>query len=68
MAVPRNKKCCECDKPLKKDEVALSMKLLGRDINEFYCIEHLTIFLECPIDDLKIKIEEFKEQGCGLFL
>jgi len=68
MAIPRGKKCCECGKALKRDEVALSMKLLGREIEDFYCIEHLAEFLECSVDDLKIKIEEFKEQGCGLFL
>jgi hypothetical protein len=68
MAVPRNKKCCGCGKALKRDEAALSMKMLGRDIDEFYCIVHFAEFLECSVEDLEIKIAEFKEQGCGLFL
>jgi biotin operon repressor len=65
----REKKICvECDKPLTKDEVALSQKMLGRDISDFYCIECLAEYLECDRDDLEVKIQEFKEQGCTLFL
>lgn len=59
--------CCECEKALKKDEKALSMKLLGTDIGDFYCLNCLSEYLECSIDDLKIKIQEFKEEGCALF-
>lgn len=60
--------CCECDKALKKDEVALSKKLLGTDIEDFYCLDCLASYLECSTDDLRIKIQEFKEEGCTLFL
>ena len=60
--------CCECDKKLVKDEVALSQILLGTEIDEFYCIDSLSEYLECSKDDLEIKIQEFKEQGCTLFL
>ena len=60
--------CYECEKSLKKDEKALSMKLLGTDTEEFYCIGCLAQYLECSIEDLKIKIQEFKEEGCTLFL
>jgi|APSaa5957512622_1039677.scaffolds.fasta_scaffold218523_2 hypothetical protein len=60
--------CCECCEALIKDEVALSQKMVGREIEDFYCIHCLADYLECTIDDLKVKIMEFKEQGCGLFL
>ncbi len=60
--------CTECGKGLSKDETALSQKMLGRDITEFYCIDCLAEYLECDRDDLEVKIEEFKEQGCTLFL
>jgi len=60
--------CCECKNILVKDHVALSKKLLGRNITQFYCISCLAKFLECEINDLEIKIMEFKEQGCALFL
>ncbi|CAA7603112.1 Hypothetical protein DEACI_3935 [Acididesulfobacillus acetoxydans] len=62
-----SKRCSECNRPLKKDEVALSKKLI--DLNcELYCINCLAEYLECNCDDLRIKIQEFKEQGCTLFL
>jgi len=59
--------CCECQRILKKEEVALSQKLLGYN-DDFYCLECLAEFLECSVFDLQIKIQEFKEQGCSLFL
>lgn len=60
--------CCECNKPLKKNEKALSKKLLGLDEEELYCLPCLAEYLECEMVDLKIKIQEFKEDGCSLFL
>lgn len=60
--------CCECGKLLVKDETALCMKLVNTDTEGFYCIDCLSEYLECPRDDLEIKIQEFKEQGCTLFL
>ena len=60
--------CCDCGKALKKDEVALSRKLIDVDTEEFYCISCLAEFIRCTIQDLREKIQEFKEQGCTLFL
>jgi len=60
--------CCECKNILIKDHIALSKKLLGRNIKQFYCIPCMAKFLECEENDLEIKIMEFKEQGCALFL
>jgi biotin operon repressor len=62
------KTCTECGENLSKDEVALSQKILSRDITEFYCIDCLAEYLECDRADLEVKIQEFKEQGCTLFL
>lgn len=60
--------CCECKIALKKEEVALSKKLIDVDTEDFYCLDCLADYLECSTEDLKIKIREFKEQGCSLFL
>jgi len=60
--------CADCATKLKKDEIALSKKLLGRDLEKFLCIRCLAEYLSCSVDDLEIKIEEFKEQGCTLFM
>lgn len=62
------KTCVECRQTLKKDEIALTQKILDPDAQEFYCLDCLAEYLECDVDDLKVKIEEFKEQGCALFL
>ena len=64
----RKKFCCECDKALIKDETALCKKILGTGTKEFYCLDCLAEYLECDKVDLEIKIREFKEQGCNLFL
>lgn len=61
-------KCYECKRTLIKDEIALCKKLLGIDTEDFYCIDCLSEYLECAKNDLEIKIQEFKEQGCALFL
>lgn len=63
-----SKICCECSKKLIKDEVALCQKLLGMDTEDFYCIDCLSEYLDCVRNDLEIKIQEFKEHGCTLFL
>ena len=64
----KKKICCECGKPLKKDEVALSQKLIDIDTEDFYCISCMAEYFGCEEEDLIIKIREFKEQGCTLFL
>ena len=61
-------KCCECSKSVKKDEVALSRKLIDYDTEEFYCIPCMAEYFGCDEEDLILKIREFKEQGCTLFL
>lgn len=62
------KSCCNCGRPLKKDEIALSKKLIDADTEDFYCLSCMAEYFGCDEEDLKIKIREFKEQGCTLFL
>lgn len=63
-----SKQCSECKKTLSKDEIALCKKLIGLETTDFYCINCLAEFLECSVEDLEIKMQEFKEEGCTLFL
>lgn len=60
--------CCDCGKSLKKDEIALTRKLIDPDAEEFYCLNCMSDYIGCTVEDLKDKIVEFKEQGCTLFL
>lgn len=64
----KKKTCFECGKSLSQDEVALTQKLTDVDTEEFYCLNCFAEYIGCTVDDLKIKISEFKEQGCTLFL
>ena len=61
--------CVSCHKyNLDKDTIALNKKLLGKNIENFYCMDCLADYLNTTIEDLQDKIEEFKEEGCTLFL
>ena len=64
----KNILCCDCKEQLKKDEIALSKKLIDVDTEDLYCLNCLSEVIGCTVDDLKDKIQEFKEQGCTLFL
>ncbi len=60
--------CVDCCARLKKDELALCKKMLRRDNTIHLCLNCLADFLGCAVEDLEIKIMEFREQGCALFL
>lgn len=60
--------CTSCAKyPLTKDEIGASMKLLGIETEQFYCIDCLSAYLEVTPEEIKEKIKLFKEDGCTLF-
>lgn len=61
--------CIVCGKiDLNKDTLGINKKLLGDQIQNFYCMDCLADYLECTIDELLEKIEEFKSEGCKLFM
>ena len=61
--------CVICGKKhLDKDTIGINKKLLGTRIDNFYCMDCLADHLECTVDELLDKIEEFKEEGCTLFM
>jgi uncharacterized protein YlaI len=60
--------CIACGKNnLSKNTVGINKKLLGTNIEKFYCMDCLSGYLEVTVDELLEKIEEFKEEGCKLF-
>ena len=62
------RQCYVCGKEnLSKDEVGLTKKLISRESKRFYCLACLAESLEVSAEVLLAKVEEFKEQGCGLF-
>ena len=63
----KNNKCNICGVELKKDWIALHKKLLDANAKTFLCINCLADTFCCEVEDLEVKIEEFKEEGCILF-
>lgn len=62
------KACYVCGKtPLSRDEIGLTKKLIDKSSKTFYCLACLADYLEVTTEELKNKIEEFKEEGCTLF-
>ena len=53
---------------LDKDTIGINKKMLGTDIINFYCMKCLSEYLGCTVEELVDKVEEFKEEGCTLFL
>ena len=63
------KACINCGKGLKKDEVALSKKMLGKNTKQHLCLDCLSEYLHTDKEILLEKIEHVcKEEGCTLFL
>jgi uncharacterized protein YlaI len=63
-----NYECIMCGKKgLDKNTIGINKKLLGKDIKNYYCMDCLADYLECTVEDLQDKIEEFKDEGCTLF-
>ena len=61
--------CVFCGKKhLEKDPIGINKKMLGENIDNFYCMDCLAEYLGCTVQELLDKIEEFKEEGCKLFM
>lgn len=60
--------CKACGKPISRDELGLSKKLLGRATTDGYCIDCLSRKLNVDEARLREKIEEFRRAGCTLFV
>ena len=61
--------CRICGRVLTKDEVGLNKKILDGDVKNgvWRCLSCMAENLECEVDELEEKIQEFKAEGCKLF-
>lgn len=60
--------CGSCGKTdLTRNEIGINKKLLGENIENYYCLNCLADYLDVTPQDILDKIEEFKEEGCKLF-
>ena len=60
--------CYVCKSKLIKEDVALCKKLMGKKLRQFFCREHLAEFIGSDVESLTLKVEQFKEEGCTLFV
>lgn len=60
--------CKNCKKTLTPDEIGLTKKLINRGSTEFYCMNCLAEIFKCDVPLLEKKIEQFRKQGCVLFV
>ncbi len=59
-------RCALCGQVLQGDEIALTRKLVNRGATRFFCLRCLSERFDVSQDDLRRKIDEFREMGCTL--
>ncbi|MCM1263129.1 MAG: hypothetical protein NC313_10450 [Butyrivibrio sp.] len=61
-------KCMQCGQTLTYNEIGAHKKFINRGSTEFLCKNCLADKLDITVADIDRKIEEFKLQGCTLFV
>ena len=59
--------CVACGKPVTRDEIAVTKKLINRGAAKFYCVSCLAAYFEVRPEDIEERIRYFKQTGCTLF-
>ena len=59
--------CMKCGRKLKRDEIALTKKLINRGATEFMRLTCLAEHFKVSEERLEEKIQHFKDSGCTLF-
>lgn len=60
--------CFQCKKVLSYNEIGAYKKFVNRNSREFLCKQCLAEKLGISVQDIDEKIEQFKKQGCTLFV
>lgn len=59
--------CSKCEIQLINDEVALSLRLLGKGTSNLLCLACLSNRIGCSVEDLTNKANALKKVGCEFF-
>jgi hypothetical protein len=63
-----NKTCRECGAALTTDDIAIYLKLVTKNAQDFLCINCLGSELKCGREAIEQRIRYYKETGeCALF-
>lgn len=60
--------CMQCSKALTYNEIGAYKKFVNRGSTRFLCKVCLAEKLDVTVEDIDRKIEQFKAQGCTLFV
>lgn len=60
--------CIKCGKELTYNDIGAHKKFINRGSTEFMCKKCLAEELQIPQEVIDKKIENFKRQGCTLFI
>ena len=60
--------CMDCGKNLTYNEIGAYKKFVNRGSRSFLCKQCLAQKLDVTTEDIDRKIEQFKQQGCTLFV
>lgn len=60
--------CMKCGKALTYNEIGAHKKFINRGSTAFLCKQCLAKELNIPVELIDQKIEQFKKQGCTLFV
>ena len=60
--------CIGCGAKLTSNDIGLHRKLINRGAQEFLCMDCLARKFGVTREELQQKIEQFKKQGCTLFV
>lgn len=60
--------CCDCGTKLSTNEIAISLRLLGRATERVLCTACLARQLRVDRELIERKIEQFRALGCPLFV
>ena len=60
--------CMQCGRQLTYNEIGAHKKFINRGSREFLCKKCLAEKLDVKEEEIDRKIEEFKLQGCTLFV
>ncbi|MGN0794235.1 MAG: hypothetical protein ACI4MG_07175 [Aristaeellaceae bacterium] len=59
--------CMACGKPVTRDEMAMTRKLINRGADRFLCIPCLARRFEASEQELLERMQDYKAMGCTLF-
>ena len=60
-------KCVLCGKRVTSDEIGMTKKMVSRGPTQFFCMHCLAQYHGVPVENLYVKLEQFRADGCTLF-